>query len=230
MSDLASVITGLMGGKVLKAGRAAYPKFKERMNEVPGKALNQMAEYERDNPAGTVNQALVGGIGATGFGAAKNLFRGAEGVPKFEFSDLGSSIKELPRFFQGKKLSEVLDHPELFRQYPELANMEVQKMLPTLGNYEKAGEFAKVEGRPVIRTKADATPEELRSTILHEVQHAIQDKEGFGQGAKGESEGYGSNPGEMEARAVQGRMGLSQEALNASPIADFIKKMERMKS
>lgn len=220
-------------GQVWSSAKAAYPKFKEVMSQVPGKALSELAGYERDNPAGTVNQAMIGGIGATGFSLAKelgNVFKGAEGAPRFEFSDMGSTFKEMPKFFQGKRLGEVLDHPELYKQYPGLADVEVQKMVPTLENYGKAGEFTKVEGRPVIRIRADATPEEAQSTLLHEIQHAIQDREGFPQGAKAEAEGYGVNPGEMEARAVQSRMGLSQAALEASPIKDFIMKMDQLRS
>lgn len=217
--------------KVGKAGAAAVPEFLDQAKQAPGQALNDMARYEKINPLGSAlgfTGNVVAGKTARGFKQAEELgrvFGGAvDKMPRFEISDAASKVGELPKFLQGKKLNEVLDHPELFKQYPELADVEVQKMVPTLNNADKAGEFAMVEGKPVIRVRSGASPEETRSTILHEIQHVIQDKEGFPQGEHGGASGYETNPGEIEAQVVQKRMNGTQG------MPDFLTQMERMRS
>ena len=139
--------------------------------------------------AGDVAQGVrlgtVGGSLAKGFDEAKQIgktWMGLEGVPKFEISDEAAKLGELPGFFQTKKLSEVMEHPELFNQYPELSDMQVQKMLPMTANVGKRGEFLMQEGKPVARVAGDLPTEDAKSTLLHEIQHAIQEREGFAKG------------------------------------------------
>ena len=126
--------------------------------------------------------------------------------------------------YQGK-LGELLHHPELFRNYPELADYNV------LGhrspNATGEGGFWKRE-REIDATGKNSR--ELLSTLLHEVQHGIQNLEGFDSGAsysatkKALQDRYGTtipasdldkmsfrtyqrNMGEAEARAVETRRG-----------------------
>lgn len=54
-----------------------------------------------------------------------------------------------------------------------------------------------------------------RSPLLHEVQHAIQEREGFAKGGAPEDNAYRRLMGEVEARAVQSRMNLSAEQRRA---------------
>lgn len=238
MSDLASVITGLMGGDVLRAGKAAYPKFKAEMNATPGRALEEMAQYEKDNPLGSAlsfTGNVVAGKGARAFKQAESVGRVFGGVadqlPRFEVADKMAQMRSLPEIGKEGKLSEILDHPELYYNYPDLKDLSVRKMAPTFENAGKTGAYGlDAAGKPLIEIGGGRSAEELKSSLLHEIQHAIQEKEGFAQGEHGDSPKYKGNPGEMEARAVSRRMNLSPAALEASPIRDFILKMERMKS
>lgn len=71
-------------------------------------------------------------------------------------------------------LDEVLDHPALFEQYPELKNIKVSFHK---GELQANGSFSNGE----IALKI-GDPKEMKSTLLHEVQHAIQTKEGWARG------------------------------------------------
>jgi hypothetical protein len=75
------------------------------------------------------------------------------------------------------KLPDVLDHPELFQAYPELAKVKVTKedTAGFKGSFTPSG-HSNYPG--VIRLKG-GDPESVRSTILHEVQHVVQSLEKF---------------------------------------------------
>ncbi|MCD8070554.1 MAG: ImmA/IrrE family metallo-endopeptidase [Akkermansiaceae bacterium] len=77
-----------------------------------------------------------------------------------------------------RKLGEVLDYPELFDAYPELAEMEAEDLYLGKGNYGSYDPQTRI-----ITINEALTPEERRSTLLHEIQHAIQDIEGFAEGS-----------------------------------------------
>ncbi len=74
------------------------------------------------------------------------------------------------------RLGDVLDHPKLFEAYPELKNVKVN-FKP---NLEARGSFS--ESRNEIDIKSSTDKQQMLSTLLHEVQHAIQDREGFARG------------------------------------------------
>ena len=101
--------------------------------------------------------------------AEGKVFEGVDGKPRFEVDDSGAKIKNP----NGKTLGEILDHPELFKNYPELQNMTV-KVDPNLrGN----GEFQPWDNSITVKSASDP------GTLLHETQHGIQTKEGFAKGA-----------------------------------------------
>lgn len=75
-----------------------------------------------------------------------------------------------------------LDYPELFAAYPALRSMPV--ILQHLSGY--LGMYSPAERAIYIHRNLDA-PQQLRSILLHEVQHAIQHIEGFAWGGTRES-------------------------------------------
>lgn len=87
------------------------------------------------------------------------------------------------RIREGKAtLDDVLVHPELFEAYPELRNIKIK--IADLGNPRLYGSFNSVDNLLSINSKAAGmTNKEMRSTIAHEVQHAVQGLEGFARGA-----------------------------------------------
>jgi len=77
---------------------------------------------------------------------------------------------------EGKTLEDVLHHPELFKSYPELKGIKVKPVsLFETGTYHGAY----FPDTKEIYLDRSSHPEQLRSTLLHEVQHAIQHIEGF---------------------------------------------------
>ena len=126
-------------------------------------------------------------------------FRGADQNWKFEIDDYESGIV-LREFLESnglKDLSEtdfvllkdVFDHPELFKAYPEIANIKVKeidrfaKMRGALGYYNPNENVIGIN-TSFYKTSKNIPEEEekLRSTLLHELQHYIQTAEGFARG------------------------------------------------
>ena len=76
-------------------------------------------------------------------------------------------------------LGDAIDAPELFSFYPELrdcslAFLPAREMKGASGYFDRAGEE--------IAVSEELTPDEIRSTLIHEIQHWIQEKEGFARG------------------------------------------------
>ena len=78
------------------------------------------------------------------------------------------------------ELQEVLDYPELYKAYPELKSMKVK--LKDMN--EMAGTLDDWQGKnwTTIVLNPSASPD-LKNTLLHEIQHWIQGKEGFDLGS-----------------------------------------------
>ena len=122
-------------------------------------------------------------------------FRGADGFWRYEISDHNASFidpvpprstKKRPvsaaqrararlTALEGVRLDQVLDHPSLFDAYPFLRETTVQ-IVPGLRN--RGGVTA--SGTIVMRGELSA--KEKLSVLLHELQHKIQDYEGFARG------------------------------------------------
>ena len=81
-------------------------------------------------------------------------------------------------------LDEIVRHDKLFEAYPALRDVKVRFEANT-GN--KEGSYHPKEKEFVLRTGLKLEPEKLKNTLIHEIQHAIQEREGF---ARGSSPGY----------------------------------------
>lgn len=76
-------------------------------------------------------------------------------------------------------LSDILDHPKLFKAYPQLKNMRVSWF--QTDNGLRGVNYGGVNGISVAINRESA--EDVMSTLMHEVQHEIQNIEGFSKGA-----------------------------------------------
>ena len=72
-------------------------------------------------------------------------------------------------------VSDIYYHPELLKAYPELGNIETQF---TPSNVSAKGQI----GGNIMKMQYDLPSKEAKSVMLHELQHSIQDKEGFASG------------------------------------------------
>ena len=114
------------------------------------------------------------------------------------------------------KAQEFIEHPELFQAYPELANYAFRELEPTHKKFtapQNAYGFYS-PGQKTITVNTDAPLR--RSTALHELQHAIQEIEGW-QG--------GSSPQEMAARLADREIAKTREMDLLQSIEDMQKTL-----
>lgn len=81
---------------------------------------------------------------------------------------------------QTYQLNEVLNHEELFSAYPDIGSVRIKfldKDDPALDDYD--GVYFSDDS---ILLNASLSPDAALSVLLHEIQHAIQEREGFAMG------------------------------------------------
>lgn len=112
--------------------------------------------------------------------------------------------KILNQEYSKTPLNEVLDDPELFASYPQLKDVKVS--VDELKSTEQA-HFNPNKNEIVLNSHLDA--EDMKSSLYHEIQHKIQEIEGFGAGGNTQKlsyQEYKNLAGESEARNVQKRL------------------------
>ena len=103
-------------------------------------------------------------------------FKAPDGQWRQEISDADAQMRE--SIFQGPA-NRILSHPELFANYPDLGKIMTSKDPYTT----KSVLFSGAAGPDaLIRLGTAGGKNENAKGMLHELQHAIQFKEGFGQG------------------------------------------------
>lgn len=93
------------------------------------------------------------------------------------------------------KLSEFIDHPELFKKYPELKNIDVIINEPgydvgARGYFDSGKNQLFIDHNQLYDYKGNINEQaekNVKSIILHELEHSIQTKEGFAKGGNLES-------------------------------------------
>jgi len=124
------------------------------------------------------NQMLQDGHTADQIWLITGFFKGADGRWRYEIPDQGMKVKvtadDLYRTHPDRPytLKEVIDHPELFKAYPQLKDIKV-KYDPKLNAYGEANAVAKT---------ITLGPGSSKGTLLHEIAHIIQEIEGFNKG------------------------------------------------
>lgn len=132
--------------------------------------------------------------------AATGWERGADGKWRYEMPDV---VLRDPKEWVNKKtltLSDIVEkpndlfkeYPELFDAYPELKDMKILKGRARSGGvfYNNAITLNLGDIREAIKYDMDThyklANNSLKKTLVHEIQHYIQDKEGFAQGGNSE--------------------------------------------
>ena len=106
-------------------------------------------------------------------------FIGYDGKWRFEIDDSKLKLKQTENIPNYITVGELLHHPQLFRNYPDLAHADIvfQKLDGKHGSYNVQFDTINVE------YSLKHQPEIVKKVILHELQHAIQAREGFASGA-----------------------------------------------
>ena len=123
---------------------------------------------------------------------ATGWFQGPDAKWRFEIPDTASKWKDTPSQFtnvspEGRlshdtsaALGDIFEHSDLYAAYPELSKADVNLSHAPggmKGSYQTGG-----SGSPPTITVGARDPESMRSTLLHEMQHGVQDIEGFATG------------------------------------------------
>ncbi|MFH6944643.1 LPD23 domain-containing protein [Flavobacterium sp. FlaQc-50] len=103
--------------------------------------------------------------------------KGADGKWRVEFDDSKMELNDGYQSMRNYTLDEAIEYDELFDLYPELKDVKFS-VIPRLGSMK--GAF--MPAKNLIMINGELSPEEVKSTLLHEIQHIIQSKEGFATG------------------------------------------------
>lgn len=201
------------------------------------------ADREKLALAKKMEQELAGGPVTDGHIAARDMiwlrtgwFRGADGKWRFEIPDhkahlTGAAHTALNQGDVGASVyfnnaDRTIQHSNLFKNYSDIR--QVEAFIEKGGGYpyQPSGSFTLTEPGS-IRVNAN-TERQATSIMLHELQHAVQQQEGFARGGSSREfqklaasiqpdqvraiayESYMRLAGEVEARAVQARIHLTE--------------------
>lgn len=210
-----------MTGGLPMAEKGALGIFGGRMAATADRA--RLAQAEQLAASGAADQEIWNKTG---------WFRGEDGGWRFEIPDTGFSAKSRAT---GATIGGAFDHPELFAAYPDLAAVKVGAERGSNAFYRpKIGPIPEKIG---IGNKLS----DVRAPVLHELQHAVQEREGFSGGSnplrklgfnfptqnnllRAEGEYY-AHPGEVEARTVASRFEDLEQ--RAQPPADNLRDTRR---
>ena len=93
-------------------------------------------------------------------------------------------FQELDDILHNSTLRNIFDAPELFAAYPDLANIPV--LIEETGDDKTYAFYNPNENAITLNINHLEKLKELRNTIIHETQHAIQEIEGFARGSNEE--------------------------------------------
>lgn len=218
--ELANAAPGaaLLGKGLAKGGRALAPTAAEMLRKNIEKAV--------DSSGGRMY--IFGGEGAKNLDARKleeakkmilqgqdplsvfrktGFFTAKDEKWRFEIPDIHqASLKDIS---DGEKtLDAVLSHPRLFEAYPDLRSIKT-----TIKDYGDSFNSSMAWYSPVsdeigLNSSRIAEKDPMLNFLLHELQHAVQKREGFAQGGNPSIVGrdaYERLLGEKEARLVQAK-------------------------
>lgn len=103
--------------------------------------------------------------------------RGKDNKWRTEIDDSKMKLDDDFTRMRGYPLGEAIEYKELFDLYPEIKDVKVS-VIPRLGNM--LGAY--IPNKNLIMLNGERSKSEMRSTLLHEIQHIIQGKEGFATG------------------------------------------------
>ena len=146
-----------------------------------GKQIQQRVDKLREQ--GLEGQAL---FDAQQGQKGKGYYGPADGKFRFEIDTTDAKFKPQAYLTRGTvdKLEDILDFDDLYEQYPDARKIKIKK-LPDRdrqrgvgGRYDPETDTIELGVDPL-----DPMTKEEMSSLLHEVQHAVQKREGFEQGA-----------------------------------------------
>jgi hypothetical protein len=180
-------------------------------------------------------------------------FRTPDGVLKQEIpdnlarlrADFNAAIANKANDYKGGIEGEIggmLQHSELFKAYPDLLlnlRYTVNKQADWLPESAAGAQYSKTIGGKEKISTSTKTEEDALSKLMHELQHAVQTREGWQSGGLESQfkntpemsafDQYRALAGEVEARAVQARRTMTPEQrLEKYPIQSYDMPVEQL--
>lgn len=165
-------------------------------------------------------QAAEHGVDMNKIRRSTGWFISDDGKWRFEIGDQSASFVGDPYDFTGK-MKDYLNHPDLYESYPDIGEMLVNVKPQYAIDRSTGNRIQGLYDKPDATTQESLTsftgkpsgsfddPDNIMSTMLHEIQHAIQGREGFTPGTNPQMAGgydnYFNTIGEIEARNVEHR-------------------------
>lgn len=178
-----------LGDLTTDSNRAlSIPNIQELLGIVKnGNALNQMAgEHAKTAALDKLEQAkaMEEDRSREDIYKATGWFKGYDGKWRFEIPDNLEAIS-LDKLLKNKyaDLGEVYDNPQLFEAYPKLKNVMI--FIEELGG--RTAGFASAINNTITLSASLKNDDEIKSTLVHEIQHLIQGREGFARGGNSQN-------------------------------------------
>ena len=192
-SAVADAFTGLSTG-AQKAGATVVDRLNQTNPNAPT-TLHMFAGWmakNADHDAGRRAQAMLdAGVSRDDVWRDTGWMRGVDGKMRFEIDDIAATLFDAPMGKRGEILGTTvganIDHVPLWSSYPDIPR-DVFRPVPSdapkglRGSYEPPANTDYGPSRGQL-SLADMSMPEMRSTALHELQHAVQGREGFARGA-----------------------------------------------
>ena len=175
LNSIFKVESGTISGQMLSASATRFNMY------VGEKARHANLSKLDEAQAMEVAGALSGPTGTTF--TKTGWFRGVDGHWRFEIDDSAMSLKPGYGPTQLKVgrpylLGQILEHPELFKQYPDLRQITV-----VVGDSAGGGHWDAPNNMIVVSKNESKTVDTYIDILVHEIQHAVQSWEGFANGA-----------------------------------------------
>ena len=198
------------------AGRKSLENIKNNTN-LYNNAINMYKQAQKMAKQGAYNKDIIEKTG---------WFKDDTGKLKFSFSDKDMDL--IKTNFQENKiynLEDILKHDTLFMFYPQLRNYKVEFKDLNKNRQSKDGKlngsYSRMDKGIRVDINRANVKEDAEGTLIHEIQHAIQDIEGFtgGTSRKLGKRAYNKSLGEIEARDTANR--FIQEKYNNQDLSNI---------
>jgi hypothetical protein len=185
--------------------------------ELTDEQRSDLADYQRSTERGEADEALYEKL-AGEFGGDFEKWA-------LTLETMKEAAKSIPNY---TTLGELVDAPALFATYPDMKDMDVT--FQTLERGQNGGYSRRFDSIELSRDLKNR-PEALLNSLTHEVQHAVQQREGFTPGANLKywnrklEEGYDGR--DAETRREGARLREQYEQMKADD-PEFMRSMEEL--
>lgn len=185
--------------------------------ELTDEQRRDLADYQRSTERGEADEAL--------YEKLTGEFGGDFEKWALTLETMKEAAKSIPNY---TTLGELVDAPALFATYPDMKDMDVT--FQTLERGQNGGYSRRFDSIELSRDLKNR-PEALLSSLTHEVQHAVQQREGFTPGANLKywnrklEEGYDGR--DAETRREGARLREQYEQMKADD-PEFMRSMEEL--